>query len=303
MRKLALSLVLSASFGCAKSPAGAVDAAAAPDLGPSNALVAMRPYDLVVPARADGKTPLPLVVLLHGRGANATLQNLIFGLSDLVDTAGFLLALPNGTIDPATGQRFWNATDACCDFQHTGVDDVAYLDALIDDVSAHYPVDKKRVFLTGHSNGAFMSHRYACDRAARVAAFFALAGDDWLDDSRCAPTEPVAALQVHGDADTVVPYAGGMASIGGGAIPSARASVAGWAKKNGCPASPTTMGAPQDLDVTAPGAETSVEIWTGCQPGGAAQLWTMHGVGHVPNFRHPDWENAIWAWMSAHPKP
>jgi hypothetical protein len=63
------------------------------------------------------------------------------------------------------------------------------------------------------------------------------------------------------------------------------------------------MGAPLDLDKAQAGAETTVETWTGCKAGGAAELWTIHGAGHVPAFRMPDWPNAIWGWMSTHPKP
>ena len=240
-------------------------------------------------------TALPLVVLLHAYGVDAHVQDIFFGLSNLVDSAGFLLALPEGTVD-SRGKRFWNATDGCCNLDGSSVDDVAYLDAVIDDVSAHHWVDKKRVFVTGHSNGAFMSHRYACDRAARVAAFVALAGDDWLDTTRCKPSEPVAALQVHGDADAAIPYNGGALA------PSARASMLGWAQANGCAVAPPEMGAPLDLDKSLDGAETVVEKWNGCKPGGAAELWTIRGAGHVPAFRLPFWPQTIWGWMSAHPK-
>ena len=93
---------------------------------------------------------------------------------------GFLYAFPDGTRD-RLGNRFWNASDACCDLFQSGVDDVAYLTAVIDDMSARFHVDAKRIHLVGHSNGGFMSHRYACDRAERVAAFVSLAGDNYKD--------------------------------------------------------------------------------------------------------------------------
>jgi len=163
-----------------------------------------RPYGLKVPAGYDGHHPVPLVVLLHGYGSNGQQQAGYFGLLDEADKAGFLLAYPDGTRD-RIGRRFWNATDACCDFGHTGVDDVAYLNAVVDDMEANFNIDKKRVFFTGHSNGGFMSHRMACDSAGRVAAIMALAGDVWQDASKCNPSEPVAVLLIHGDADTLVP--------------------------------------------------------------------------------------------------
>jgi polyhydroxybutyrate depolymerase len=262
-----------------------------PDLGATNALVAARPYNSKVPVNYNPAQPTPLVILLHGYGADGVVQDAYFGLGRLVDQDGFLYAYPDGTVDKL-GNRFWNATDACCDFFNTGVDDVAYLDAVISDMSAKYNVDPKRIFVTGHSNGGYMSHRFACDRANQVAAFVALAGDDWKDVSRCQPTAKVSVLQVHGDADTEVPY------HGDGTSPSAQDSVAGWGQKNGCSPVTDSTGAPIDIvnDMT-----TTPERWTGCQ-GGAAELWTMHGAGHIPSFKQPQWPDAIWGWFVAHPK-
>ena len=299
MRPSLASTSLAIFFLTAGCSAGTTttDMMSTPDLGPSNALVAARPYEMDVPAGLDASKPAPLVILLHGFGENGFVQRAYFGLGALVDTHGFLFAYPDGTKN-STGQRFWNATDACCDFEHTGVDDVAYVDAVIADVRAHYNVDPKRIFVTGHSNGGYMSHRFACDRAKTVAAFVALAGDDWKDATKCQPSEPVAVLQVHGDMDDAVQY------NGNGVTPSAHDSVAGWAQKNGCVASPTdTTQPPKDLDKALAGAETTVERWTGCKPGGAAELWTIHGAGHIPTFQQPAWPEAIWSWFAAHPKP
>ncbi len=261
-------------------------------MGPTNPLVVARPYDSKVPTGYDAKQPTPLVILLHGYGASGVLQDAYFGLGRLVDQKGFLYAYPDGTLD-AKGLRFWNATDACCDFQHTQVDDVAYLDAVISDMSAQYNVDPKRIFLTGHSNGGYMSHRYACDRSDHIAAFVALAGDNWKDETRCKPTSKVAVLQVHGDADGSVPYNGDQNS------PSAHESVASWARYNGC--APTTDTTGKAIDLVS-GNQTTPERFTGCQ-GGAAELWTIHGGSHIPSVKQPQWAEAIWDWFVAHPKP
>src|SRR5947209_11971209 len=174
---------------------------------PTSPLVLARPYDFDQPAGYDASKPYPLIVLVHGFGANGFVQDALFGFNQLADARGVFVAHPDGTLNSG-GSRFWNATDACCDEEHAGVDDVAYLNAVIDDMEFNFNIDKKRVFFVGHSNGAFMSHRMACDSAARVAAIVALAGDVWQDASKCNPSEPVAIAQVHGDADTLVPYDG-----------------------------------------------------------------------------------------------
>ena len=134
-----------------------------------NPLIDARPYDFQVPGNYDPSKPMPLVILLHGYSVTGFLEDAVFGLGRIADAKGFLFAYPNGTKDKG-GNHFWNATDACCNFDGSTVDDVTYLDAVIDDMSARYNVDSKRVYVTGHSNGGYMAHRYACDRASRVAA-------------------------------------------------------------------------------------------------------------------------------------
>src|SRR5439155_20820686 len=124
---------------------------------------------------------------------------------------------PDGTVD-GNNNHFWNATDGCCDFGKTGVDDSSYLAGLIDEIASKYKVDPKRVYFMGHSNGGFMSYRMACDHADRVAAIVSLAGATFADDSKCKPTAPVAVVEVHGNADPTVPY------DGQGVVPSAPTS-------------------------------------------------------------------------------
>ncbi|HYH51127.1 MAG TPA: alpha/beta fold hydrolase [Acidimicrobiia bacterium] len=257
-----------------------------------------RPYGLKVPEGSDGARALPLVVLLHGYTSNGERQAGYFGLPALADRAGFLLATPNGTRD-RMGNRFWNATDACCDWFRTGVDDVAYLDAMIDEIAAEHPVDPARVFVVGHSNGAFMAHRYACDRSNRVAAIVTLAGMQWKDQANCKPESAVSVLQVHGRNDMTVRYEGGYTPAG--AYPGAVETVAAWAAHTGCTGELAATGRTLDVDQSVPGAETVEEARSGCPSGIAAALWTIEGGGHVPPFNE-NWAAAIWSFMSTHPK-
>lgn len=269
----------------------------------ARALVAARPYESKLPDSYDNQKNWPLVVLLHGYGANGIAQDIYFGLSRELNRLGFLLAYPDGTVD-SKQKRFWNATDACCDFDHQNIDDVAYVDAIIDDLSDQYRIDRRRVFVVGHSNGGFMSHRYACERSERISAIVSLAGANYRDAaSRCKPKEPVAVLQVHGDMDSSVPYMGGTDPGTGRSVPSALDTVRFWAGIGGCSLTADTSAPDVDVDQDVMGKETAVTRFPGCAPGGAAELWTIRGGGHVPNFIRPDWANYIWAFFAAHPKP
>jgi polyhydroxybutyrate depolymerase len=258
--------------------------------------LAGRPYELLVPASYAAGTPAPLIVLLHGYGASGAQQLTYFGFEQLAADRGVLVALPDGTVD-RDGRRFWNATDACCDLYGSGVDDVRYLTAVLDDVQRRYTVDAARVYVVGHSNGAFMAHRMACDVADRVRGVAALAGDVWKDAARCRPAAPVAVLQIHGERDLVIPYSGGRI-LGGGEIPSAAESVATWAALNGCAGALSATGEQLDLVTSLPGTETRAARFD-CSAGAAA-LWTIEDGGHIPPLAVPAWGSALFDWLEAH---
>ncbi|MBS1150886.1 MAG: uncharacterized protein H6Q89_2584, partial [Myxococcaceae bacterium] len=261
------------------------------------AILAARPYTLIVPGGYDGGT-VPMLVLLHGYGATGAIQNNYFDFTTLANAKKFLLATPDGTLD-ATGKRFWNATDACCNFVAPIIDDVKYLTAILDDAAIKFRVDPKRVYLVGHSNGGFMSHRMACDKSERIAAIVSLAGANWKVLTQCQPTSKVSVLQVHGSLDTTINYAGG--SNGPFPYPGAVETVQGWSTLNGCSATPVSLSSTFDLDPNVLGSETRRSAHT-CAAGGAAELWSMEGSPHIPGL-NANWGNEVWNFLAAHPKP
>lgn len=288
-----LSVALPACDGQLSSASDPKPAAA---LSPeAAALIMARPYKYKVPTNYDPKKPTPLVVMLHGLSASGELNELVLHLAPLADSRTFIYAYPDGTKDPV-GARFWNATDGCCDFFGSKVDDVAYLTAVIDDLSVRYNVDAKRVFLVGHSNGGYMAHRMACDRSSKIAGIVSLAGGQWIDATKCRPTGKVTVLQVHGTADTNVAYNGTALT------PGARQTVAIWANRNACSGALTFGGTRLDIESTLAGAETKVESYDGCTSDGAVELWTLEGGGHIPTF-NAQWPGSIYDFLMAHPKP
>ena len=167
-----------------------------------------RPVTVHVPASYDASQPAPLVILLHGYTDHGLSTDGWFRLAPAADARGFVYAYPDGTID-SDGYRFWNATNACCNFGKSAVDDVAYLTSVIAEIQAKLAIDPKRIAFVGHSNGGFMSYRMACDQAGLVAAIVSLAGATFADPADCAPSEPVSVAQIHGTADDVIRYEGG----------------------------------------------------------------------------------------------
>jgi polyhydroxybutyrate depolymerase len=260
-----------------------------------------RPYGVHLPAGWDRAKPAPLVVFFHGYGSTGASSVRGFGLEGASDAHGFVLAYPDGTVD-AEGHRFWNATNACCNFGNVDVDDVAYAAWLIDDVASKMPIDRNRVYVTGHSNGGFIALRLACDLAPRVAAAVSFAGAAWSDPSRCNPSEPVSILEVHGDADPIVRFDGGLVFDRPTRVyPGALATVTSWAAKDRCSGALVPAGTIVGFDQMHPGGTTSEKEAAGCPPGISVDLWTVAGGVHLvePTAAGLD---AIWAWMAAHPK-
>jgi len=270
-----------------------------PDLAiATDPLIAERPYGVTLPAGHGASSSWPLVVVLHGYSATGAGQDAYLGISAAADARGVVVAYPDGTPD-ARGFQFWNASDACCNFAKVEVDDVAYLTAVIKDASLRYHIDPKRVFLVGHSNGAFMAHRMACERSELVAGIAALAGVVWDDTTRCTPARAVAVAQIHGDADTVIAYEGGQLPLIDRPFPSAAKTFQFWSQTEACTAQ--VEGSPIDLDVGLAGAETLVTRATGCKPGGAAELWHIQGGQHLPSFG-ASFAAQVYGFFEAHPR-
>ena len=92
---------------------------------------------ITVPAGYSSENPAPLIVLLHGYSSSGAMQDGYMGFSKLADQYGFLLVAPDGNREPGGDERrFWNASDACCDFFSTEVDDSAYVADIIKEVKA-----------------------------------------------------------------------------------------------------------------------------------------------------------------------
>ena len=141
---------------------------------------------LVTPVEfVDGQTPL--IVSLHGYGGNSADHTAYVPLHERVNSDGFALLLPTGTLD-GQGNPFWNPTDHCCDGGKTGENDVAYLTELV--ASARKVRDFGPVYFFGYSNGGFMSHHMACKGLPGLRAVASLAGTSYVEDSSCDGAPP-----------------------------------------------------------------------------------------------------------------
>jgi poly(3-hydroxybutyrate) depolymerase len=268
-----------------------------------------RPVKLYVPSDYDPQTPMPLVILLHGHGADGQWEESYMNLRSLAEARGFLYCYPDST-GSLNGNMwnasFWNDADAAAPGL-SNVDDVGYLRSVIGEVSRRFALDRKRVHLIGHSNGGFMSYRMACESADLIAGIASLAGTTTLPFGRCQPSGPVNILHIHGTADAEVHYEGGAWTIPDwpwNTFPylSVMLSLQNWAGYNGA-SNPTTEAAPSlDLMLDVAGLDSVVTRYTTFPPGGAVELWTINGGVHVPTLSS-QFSPRVIDWLLVHPKP
>jgi len=241
------------------------------------------PVTVHVPPTYDPAVPAPLLLFLHGYGPGVDGEGHmnLSGIPPWADELGLLYVAPDGTEDP-DGILMWNATDACCDFFGSGVDDSGYLRALIEAIITGLNVDTDRIIVVGASAGGFMAHRMACDHADLIAAIASIAGATWADATMCAPSEPIRVLQIHGSEDVNVGFDGG--ELDSVAYPGAVETTEMWAELNGCSLEPYLGWPALNMADDLPGYETTVAKYEdGCDAGGTAELWTMVGADHGPD--------------------
>ncbi len=239
-----------------------------------------RPTNVIFPEGYDRSESWPLIIVLHGYSAGGIWQDRYLGVSARGSQFGYITLAPNGTRN-GQGNRFWNATEACCDFGDSRVDDLGYLTGLIDEAIEKLNVDPMRVYLVGHSNGGFMANRVACDAASKVTAVMNIAGSSFMDSERCRADESVGYLHVHGDLDTVIAYGGGRLATGA-SYPGAEEIVRRWRLRNTCAANASERRL--DFDDGVLGDETTASTWSGCDGGMDVQLWSLRGSSHIPGF-------------------
>jgi len=227
-----------------------------------------RGWRLYVPSSLPSTGEVPLVVGLHG-GFGSGEQFAADGYFDVqAERGGFIAVYPDGISRRVLDIRTWNAGNCCGEAVKRKVDDVAFIDALLDQLVSELPVDEDRVYVTGHSNGAMMGHRLACELSDRIAAIAVVAGSL---EAPCSPSQTISILSIHGDADLTHPLEGGVGpeAINKTDYNSVANSIASWRSSNACEGEPV---------VTSVGP-ISTESWS-CADGTEVRSVIVVGSSH-----------------------
>ena len=222
-------------------------------------------------------SPLPLVVDLHGlTGTSASQWEFEGGWNWFqARTAGFSLAIPEGY------ERSWNAFQGpteggwCGSAAGANIDDVGYLDTVIEEMKGLYNVDSYRIYIVGHSCGCTMAQTYAMRRSMSVAAMACHAGY-LLESAPPADYEATPSWQLLGSHDEAVPYNpgpdSGPFSTHEGYI-GAMESWHRWRDSNGCVGEP--------IETWRSGNDYA-RSYTTCDRGTEVTFVLLDGVGHYP---------------------
>jgi polyhydroxybutyrate depolymerase len=225
-----------------------------------------RQYLVMTPADSPSGRRLPVVMVLHGLGFDRVSISKTADWAAAVARDQFIAVFPQGVLNS------WNAGPCCPPASLARVDDVGFLDRVVGELTRRPDVDRKRLYLTGFSNGGIMTYTMACARPRTFAAVAPMAGSNV---SGCAPAVPVSLLHMHGDPDPTVPYDGQVTLsqlLSSADFPPVPDSVAAWAKADGCDPTPTTTESPGPV---------STRRWSGCGSGTEVELITYPGNGHV----------------------
>jgi len=267
-----------------------------------------RPYRLQFPPNG-GADRLPLLVELHGRGIDAVRFDQLTGFGALADEGGFALALPS-----AVGE-IWNDGRNPAEGSNGRPDDVSYLASVIDNATARMPIDDRRIYVVGMSNGATMAGRLACELAERIAAIAQVGGTAAVAVAAGShPSRPVPIVNIHGTADDYAPYEGGVRHSLRGRVVLRHSSgpavgVDDWARfwvaANGAVGDPAVSALPPD---------TTIRAWHGPSPSSDVAFYRIEGGGHtwpgsriaLPGFlfgrtsRTVDATRVSWEFLASH---
>lgn len=261
-----------------------------------------RRYYLHLPLGWRRDRPTPLVLVFHAGGGRARDIAPHTGFSRLADREGFVVVYPQGL------RGRWNDGRGFATATH---DDVGFVRALLDTLGRELPIDPRRVYATGISNGAMFAYRLACDLSGSFAAVAPVAGALPVELAPgCAHAAPVSLLAFQGTADPLMPYLGG--GTGQRRVLSAERSGAFWATLDGCTGTPVTSDEP---DRVADGTRVRHTVYLGCREGRAVELYTIEGGGHTwpggPEAgrrvgrvtREVDATELIWQFFAGHGRP
>lgn len=228
-----------------------------------------RTYEFYVPSAAERGNVLPLVVVLHGAGGTGNQIARATDFHELAETENFIVAYPDGL------RRVWNY-----DAVETP-NDVAFIEAVMDDLIANFAVDETRIYVVGVSNGGFLTHLLACESADRIAAAATvISALPLVVAESCEPASPVPLLLMNGTADPIVPFDARVLEAGPRIkieVLPLEETITFWLVHNGVESEPVLAMLP---DLVDDGTHTELRTYVDADSTAEVAAYIIHGGGH-----------------------
>jgi len=255
----------------------------------------LRTYILHIPPGYNSSTRVPLVFVLHGRGGDAESFKDKTGMSAKADRENFIVVYPQALGNPTV----WNTN--LSEFSSNGVDDVAFIRALMDKLEHDLRIDERRIYCSGFSSGAIMSYLLGAKLSHRLAAIGIASGtvgnkaDDGTIRIIPTPAEPVPVIAFHGKQDETIYYHGGGSFVNSLSVAD---SIAFWVKADGCASSPH--------EDSRQNGDLVVDDYGGCKDASEVTLYSFKNGTHewptLQNSDHFSATEAMWKFFVSHPR-
>ena len=270
----------------------------------------------IPPDLPENYTPALVFVLHGGGGTGLGMERTLTlgGFNSIADTENCIVVYPDGI------EKNWNdgRSNVSDPAHEQNINDVGFINALIENLSEEFHIDPLRIYSTGISNGAMMSYRLAFELPEKIAAIAPVAGAIPVDLlSYNISDVPVSVCVLSGTLDPLVPWQGGLVGTPRnprGMVLSVPDSVLFWVNHNTCSLSPNTTLLPD----TEPEDHTWVQrdIYSNGTGNSEVVLYTIYNGGHtwpdgyqyLPEIlvgrtcRDINANSVIWDFFTTHPK-
>jgi polyhydroxybutyrate depolymerase len=228
------------------------------------------------PAQFTPGMPRPLVMFLHGAGGTAEQAFRTYNWPAKADSENFFVVFPQGLGVRRENQNLFRIWRDERTGSNGGIDDMHFLQTILDDIQSAVPIDPRRVYISGFSNGAAMTFAFGARFSERIAAMAPVSSQSFVHIDRL--TRPLPVYYLAGTEDPLIPFRGGRAELPPEIpihrdyhFPAIYASAEKWAKLNGCTLPPRVI---EDAN------GVRVERYEPSPAGAEVLFTTIQGNGH-----------------------